>query len=29
MHLTIREALAIYPLTEAKLVAGNKGNPVS
>ncbi|MEC0229068.1 PucR family transcriptional regulator [Paenibacillus alba] len=25
MHLTIREALAIYPLTEAKLVAGKQG----
>ncbi|NEW06551.1 PucR family transcriptional regulator [Paenibacillus sp. SYP-B3998] len=25
MHLTIREALTIYPLTEAKLVAGKKG----
>ncbi|WNR42207.1 PucR family transcriptional regulator [Paenibacillus roseipurpureus] len=26
MHLTIREALAIYPLTEAKLVAGKQGD---
>ncbi|MFD0697059.1 PucR family transcriptional regulator [Paenibacillus sp. GCM10027628] len=25
MHLTIREALTIYPLTEAKLVAGKQG----
>lgn len=25
MHLTIREALSIYPLTEAKLVAGKQG----
>ncbi|MDD9267919.1 PucR family transcriptional regulator [Paenibacillus sp. GCM10023248] len=26
MHLTIREALTIYPLTEAKLVAGKEGD---
>lgn len=26
MHLTIREALSIYPLTEAKLVAGKQGD---
>ena len=25
MHLTIREALSIYPLSEAKLVAGKQG----
>lgn len=25
MHLTVEEALSIYPLSEAKLIAGSKG----